>query len=152
MKKLGIWLIICCCSIGSIQAQYSQKLGWIWGPSVGWQYQSGNFLKVSGWGLFAPNDHQYVKINAGADFTWMQNKTTVIPEVGFTYYLSNRIVFPFVQAEVTPYTLTPKAGISILSILDLGVGYGFDINTKKDFKPIKGLTGSVTLNIPLNFY
>ncbi len=152
MKKLGIWLIICCCSIGSIQAQNLQKLGWIWGPSVGWQYQSGNFLKASGWGLFAPNDHQYIKMNVGANFTWMQDKTTVIPELGFTYYLSNSLVFPFVQAEVTPYTLTPKVGMSILSVLDLGVGYGFEMNAKKDFKPLKGWTGSVTLNIPLNFY
>ncbi|TYR37224.1 hypothetical protein FXV77_04180 [Sphingobacterium phlebotomi] len=150
--KIGIWLIICCYSIGSLQAQKPQKLGWIWGPSLGWQYQSGNFLKASGWGLFAPNDHQYMKINAGANFTWMQSKTTVIPEIGFTYYLSNNLVFPFVQAEVTPYTLTPKVGISILSIVDLGIGYGFDMQTKQDFKPLKGLTGSVTLNIPLNFY
>lgn len=152
MRNIGIWLIICCCSIGSSQAQNPQKLGWIWGPSIGWQYQSGNFLKASGWGLFAPNDHQCMKINAGANFTWMQSKTTVIPEVGFTYYLSNSLVLPFVQAEVTPYTLTPKVGISILSIVDLGIGYGLDMKTKEDFKPMKGLTGTVTLNIPLNFY
>ncbi|PRD53709.1 hypothetical protein [Sphingobacterium gobiense] len=152
MKKLGILLIICCCSTGGLKAQKVQKLGWIWGPSVGWQYQSGNFLKASGWGLFAPNEHQYIKINAGANFTWMKSKTTVVPELGFTYYLSNRLVFPFVQAEVTPYTLTPKVGISMLSIVDLGIGYGFDMKTKEDFKPLKGLTGSVTLNIPLNFY
>ena len=62
---------------------------WIWGPSVGYQYQSGNFLKVSGWGLFAPNDFQYMKIDAGANFSWMGGKATVIPELGFTYYLHN---------------------------------------------------------------
>ncbi|PRD46520.1 hypothetical protein [Sphingobacterium haloxyli] len=152
MKKLGILLIICCCSTGGLKAQKAQKLGWIWGPSVGWQYQSGNFLKASGWGLFAPNERQYIKINAGANFTWMQSKTTVVPELGFTYYLSNSLILPFVQAEVTPYTLTPKVGISMLSILDLGIGYGFHMKTKEDFKPLKGLTGSVTLNIPLNFY
>lgn len=152
MKKIIVWLIVCCCSVGNLRAQNPQKMGWIWGPSIGWQYQSGNFLKASGWGLFAPNDHQYMKINAGANFAWMQSKTTVIPELGFTYYLSNSLVFPFLQAEVTPYTLTPKVGISILSLVDLGIGYGFDMNIKEDFKPLKGLTGSVTLNIPLNFY
>lgn len=152
MKKIGIWLIIWCCSVGSSQAQKREKLGWIWGPSLGWQYQRGNFLKASGWGLFAPNNHQYIKINAGANFTWMQSRTTVVPELGFTYYLSNSLVFPFLQAEITPYTFTPKAGVSVLSIVDLGIGYGFDIKNKEDFKPLKGLTGSVTLNIPLNFY
>lgn len=152
MKKVVMWAIICYCYLGNVQAQSPKKMGWIWGPSVGWQYQHGNFLKASGWGLFAPNDDQYMKINAGANFTWMQGKTTVIPEIGFTYYMSNRLLFPFIQAEVTPYTLTPKIGISILSVVDFGLGYGFDIKTKENFKPLKGITGSVTLNVPLNFY
>lgn len=152
MKIILGLIIIYCCWTGILQAQNPQKLGWIWGPSVGWQYQSGNFLKASGWGLFAPNNYQYIKLNAGANFTWMQNKTTVIPELGMTYYLSNRLIFPFVQAEATPYTLTPKVGISVLSIIDLGIGYGFDIRTKENFKSLKGLTGSIALNIPLKLY
>lgn len=152
MKKLAVWVIICCCYAGHLQAQNQNKMGWIWGPSIGWQYQNGNFLKASGWGLFSPNEYQYMKINAGANFTWMQGKTTAIPEVGFTYYLRNSILFPFVQAEVTPYTLTPKVGIGILSIVDLGIGYGFDMKTKEHFKALNGITGSVTLNVPLNFY
>lgn len=152
MKKIAVWVIICCCYAGNLRAQSQNKMGWIWGPSIGWQYQNGNFLKASGWGLFAPNEYQYMKINAGANFTWMQGKTTVIPEVGFTYYLRNSMLFPFVQAEVTPHTLTPKVGVGILSIVDLGIGYGFDINTKTKFKPLNGITGSLTLNIPLNFY
>lgn len=152
MKKLVLVAMLYSCWIGTLHAQKPQKPGWIWGPSIGWQYQNGNFLKASGWGLFAPNDYQYMRINAGANFTWMQGGTTVIPELGFTYYLNNSILFPFIQAEVTPYTWTPKVGIGILSVIDLGIGYGFDMHTKQDFKPLKGITGSVTLNIPLNFY
>src|SRR5690606_36607692 len=152
MKKVVIGIIICYCCLENAVAQSQKTMGWIWGPSLGWQYQRGNFLKVSGWGLFAPNDNQYMKINAGANFTWMQRKTTVIPEIGVTYYVSNRLLFPFVQAEATPYTLTPKIGVSILSVVDVGFGYGFDIKTKKDFKPLNGITASVTVNVPLNFY
>ena len=152
MKKIYGLIVICSCWLGLLQAQTPQKPGWIWGASAGWQYQSGNFVKLSGWGLFAPNDDQYIKFNAGANLTWMQNKTTVIPELGITYYLRNSLIFPFLQAEVTPYTITPKAGISILSLVDLGIGYGFDMDTKNNFKALKGLTGSITLNIPFNFY
>lgn len=152
MKKVVIWAIICCCYLENAQAQKQPEMGWIWGASIGWQYQRGNFLKTSGWGLFAPADNQYMKVNAGANFTWMKGKTTVIPEIGVTYYMSNRLFFPFVQAEVTPYTLTPKVGMSLLSVLDVGLGYGFDIKTKENFKSLKGITGSVTLNIPFNFY
>lgn len=152
MKKVVIWAFMSCCYLKNAQAQNIKKMGWIWGPSIGWQYQHGNFLKTSGWALFAPNDDQYIKMNAGANFTWMQGKTTIIPEIGFTYYVSNRLLFPFVQAEATPYTLTPKIGVSIFSLVDVGLGYGFNIKTKESFKPLKGITGSVTLNIPLNFY
>ncbi|MGJ1316708.1 hypothetical protein ACR78R_29400, partial [Sphingobacterium multivorum] len=60
--------------------------------------------------------------------------------------------FPFVKAELTPYTITPKVGASLFSIVDLGIGYGFDYNTKKNFKPIDGITVSVGVNIPLNFH
>ncbi len=151
MKK--VLLLLCSCFIlGLVTAQERKANKWIWGPSIGWQYQSGNFLKASGWGLFAPNDRQYIKIDAGANFTWMREQTTVIPELGITYYLSNKLIFPFIKAEATPYTITPKVGIGLLSIIDLGFGYGFSTATKADFKPIKGITGSVSLNIPLNFH
>ena len=125
---------------------------WIWGPSIGYQYQKGSFVKVSGWGLFAPNDHQYIKFDAGANFTWMKKGTTVIPEFGMTYYLSNVGVWPFVKAEITPYTFTPKVGISLLSFVDVGVGYGININEKSNFKKIDGFTGSININLPLNFF
>lgn|SRR5690606_17184829 len=151
MKK-RIILLLLCCWVGFSQAQNANGANWIIGPAVGWQYQSGNFLKVGGWGLFAPNNYQYMKIHATANFTWMRSQTTVIPELGFTYYLSDRLIFPFVKAEVTPYTLTPKIGIGILSLIDLDLGYGFDMQTKTGFKPLKGISGGVTLNIPLNFY
>ncbi|GHE29950.1 hypothetical protein [Sphingobacterium griseoflavum] len=151
MKK--VFLLVCSLLlVGFSFGQHKRGNKWIWGPSIGWQYQSGNFLKASGWGLFAPNDRQYVKIDAGANFTWMRQQTTVIPELGLTYYLSNRLVFPFLKAEVTPYTVTPKLGIGLLSIIDLGIGYGFAMQTKDNFKPIKGINGSVSLNIPLNFH
>lgn len=125
---------------------------WIWGPSIGYQYQNGNFLKLSGWGLFAPNEYQYIKIDAGANLTWMMDRTTVVPEVGLTYYLSDRGIWPFVKGEITPYSATPKVGVSLASLVDIGVGYGFNINQKSDFKKIDGLTFSVGLNLPLNFH
>ncbi len=137
--------------IGTLFAQEPKATNWIWGPSIGWKYQSGNFLTLSGWGLFAPNDHQYLKIDAGANFTWMRQQTTIIPELGLTYYLSDKLIFPFIGSEVTPYTVTPKVGIGVFSLIDLGVGYGLKLQSKDDFKAIQGLSASIKFNIPLNF-
>ncbi|MGJ1433831.1 hypothetical protein ACR79M_20220 [Sphingobacterium spiritivorum] len=157
MKK--IFLLFAVFAVILLPAKGQQELSaskggssWIWGPSVGYQYQKGNFLKVSGWGLFAPNDNQYMKIDAGANFTWMMDKTTVIPELGFTYYLSDKGVWPFLKGEITPYTVTPKVGVSLLSLIDIGVGYGFDMQTKDNFKPLKGFTTSISVNVPFNFF
>ncbi|MGJ1263073.1 hypothetical protein [Sphingobacterium spiritivorum] len=131
-------------------ALQAQKNKWIWGPSVGYQYQSGNFLKVSGWNLFALNSKEYIKADAGADFTWMMDKTTVIPELGFTYYRGKDVVWSALKAEVTPYTFTPKIGIGLICLVDIAVGYGFDLRTKSQFKPVRGFTTSVNFNIPFN--
>ncbi|SUJ16168.1 Uncharacterised protein [Sphingobacterium spiritivorum] len=128
----------------------AQKNKWVWGPSVGYQYQSGNFLKVSGWNLFALNSKEYIKVDAGANFTWMMDKTTVIPELGFTYYMGEDAFWPALKAEVTPYTFTPKIGIGLICLVDIAVGYGFDLRTKSMFKPVQGFTASVNFNIPFN--
>lgn len=154
MRKILIVLVML--FLGQ-QAGFSQEKsrkadGWIFGPSIGYQYQSGTFLKASAWGLFAPNQSQYIKFDAGANFTWMMDQSTVIPEFGVTYYLNNVAVWPFIKGEITPYTATAKAGISVFSILELSAGYGFDINTKENFKPIDGFTFGVGLNIPLKFH
>lgn len=144
--------LLSCLGVAAQRNPLPAHNNWIFGPSVGYQYQSGSFLKASAWGLFAPNESQYMKIDAGADITWMEGKTTVIPEVGFTYYVNDFILLPFVKTELTPYTVTPKVGLSLFSLIDLGVGYGFDFNTKKNFKEIKGVNLSLGVNIPLNFH
>ena len=140
------------CPLAQAQQADNQHTGWIWGPSVGYQYQNGSFLKASAWGLFAPNASQYIKLDAGANFTWMMDKSTVIPEFGATYYLSNKGIWPFLKGEITPHTATAKAGLGLFNLLEVAAGYGFDINTRKDFKPIEGFTFSVGINVPLNFH
>lgn len=157
MKKIVVFCCVLLCYAVSLKGQESVggKPGgnsWIWGPSIGYQYQHGNFLKLSGWGLFAPNEYQYIKINGGANFTWMMDRTTIVPELGLTYYLSDKGVWPFIKGEITPYTVTPKVGISLASLVDIGVGYGININQKSDFKKIDGFTFSVGFNLPLNFH
>lgn len=157
MKKI---VVLCCVLLSCVailrgQGNAGKKNtgnSWIWGPSIGYQYQNGNFLKLSGWGLFAPNAYQCVKIDGGANFTWMMDRTTVVPELGVTYYLSDKGIWPFAKGEITPNTVTPKVGVSLASLVDIGVGYGFNINQKSDFKKIDGFTFSVGLNLPLNFH
>jgi len=138
--------------VSNAQEKDKSTNGWIFGPSIGYQYQSGSLLKASAWTLFAPNQSQYIKFDAGANFAWMLNQSTVIPEFGVTYYLNNVAVWPFIKGEITPYTATTKVGISVFSLLELSAGYGFNIKTKENFKPIDGFTFGLGINVPLKFH
>jgi len=125
---------------------------WIIGPTVGYQYQTKNFLKASVWGLTDLGYANYLKIDASADMTWHDGKSYVIPEVGVTYYLNSVIIWPFIKAEVTPNTITPKVGLGIFNIMELGVGYGWSLQEKGNLGKIKGFNFSLGLSLPLNYY
>lgn len=124
-----------------------------YGPSISYQSQSGNMTKIGGFYLSANNDKFVYKIDATANLAYFRDKFVAIPEVGLTYYPSpDMLLMPMVEAEINPYTITPKVGFSFITFLDFSFGYGFDIKTKQDLKPIKGFTFSLGLNIPLNLY
>lgn len=156
MKKYFLLTVLMiglgCAQLSQAQMRHVKHDGWVWGPSVGYQYQKGNFVKASLWGLFALNPSQYMKIDAGANATWMMDQTTIIPELGISYYLNNVAVWPFIKAEVTPYTVTGKVGVSLFSLLELSAGYGASLQTKKDFKPIDGFTFGLGVNLPLKLH
>lgn len=122
------------------------------GPTVSYQSQAGNLLKVGGYYLQPlAGDSFGLKLEANAQFAYFREQFRVIPEGSFTFYPTfNNLILPFVEGELTPYTVTPKIGLSFATMIELGIGYGFDIETKQGLKPIKGFTFSLGLNFPLN--
>lgn len=134
------------------KAQEVKKSNWIIGPSIGYQHQEKSFLKASLWGLTDLGYANYLRFDAGANLTFEQKKAHVIPELAVTYYLGAKGVWPFLKAEVTPYTLTPKVGLGVFNILEFGAGYGFEMKQKSNLPPIKGFNFSVGMNIPLNYH
>lgn len=124
------------------------------GSTVSYQSQAGNILKLGGYYVqpFACNT-MGLKVEANAQLAYFRNQFLAIPEGSLTYYPTfNRLIVPFIETEITPYTLTPKVGLSVATIVEIGLGYGFDIKTKENLKPIKGFSFSVGFNIPLNAF
>ncbi|MDM1296122.1 hypothetical protein HX021_17695 [Sphingobacterium sp. N143] len=121
------------------------------GPTLSYQFQKGSIIKAGGYFAFPFVGDNILRADATANFTWTQKKFALIPEAALTYYPQTYVLTPFVRAEVTPYTFTPKAGISFATLLDLDFGYGFSINEKKDYNPIKGFAVSLRFSIPLNY-
>ncbi len=126
----------------------------LYGFSIGYMNQAGSFGKFGLFYIIASDTFLTTKIDANANMAHMRDKFRLIPEIGITGYLSTNdssFFYPFIESEFTPYTITPKFGFTLLTIIDYSVGYGFMINEKNQFKPIKGFQFSVSLNFPLNF-
>lgn len=155
-RKISTILFIILSAFG--QSLFAQDLSdtphnkWIFGPSVGYQHQKANFLKGSFWALTDLGYANYLRIDGGANVAWYNKKTHIIPELGLTYYLSAKGIWPFLKTELTPYTVSPKVGVGVFNIVELGLGYGFALQTKKDFKQIDGLNFSIGLSLPLNYH
>lgn len=147
MKKLLLIAILS--SSGGVAAQ-----DFVIGPSISYQSQAGNLLKVGGYYLQPLAGNAVgIKLEANAQFAYFRNQFLVVPEGSFTFYPTfDNLIVPFTEAELTPYTLTPKIGLSVGAIVEFGFGYGFDMKTKENLKPIKGFTFSLGINIPLNAF
>ncbi len=130
---------------------FSQNL---FGISGSYSNQSGNFTKLGLFYTFGLGDTFLTpRIDANINMAYMRDNFHVIPEIGVTGFLtsSGSYIFPFVESEFTPYTITPKVGLTFMTLIDFGIGYGFSINEKDSFKPIKGFQFSAGINIPFNW-
>ncbi|MCY4778784.1 hypothetical protein ORI89_03910 [Sphingobacterium sp. UT-1RO-CII-1] len=145
---MRITLIALCLLLAA--ATKLQAQDYIFGPSVSYQYQKGSVLKTGVYYASSINTKHILKLDATVNFTWIQKKHTIIPELAATYYTDIYILGAFARTEFTPYTISPKVGLSILTLIELDFGYGFPISDKKDFRPIKGFTTSLRFNIPIN--
>lgn len=141
-------------TVALLMGFYSQAQDFLVGPSISYQSQAGNMLKVGGYYLQPLAGNAVgIKLEANANLAYFRDQFLVIPEGSFTFYPTyNNLIVPFIEGEFTPYTATPKVGLSIATIVEFGFGYGFDIKTKQELKPIEGFTFSLGFNIPLNTF
>ena len=146
MKKL-LYLIVPLSFVTNATAQ-----DFLIGPTLSYQSQAGNILKVGGYYLQPlAGDAVGIKLEAKAQFAYFRDAFRVIPEGSLTFYPTfDNLILPFLEGEITPYTVTPKVGLTVATIVDFGIGYGFDTKVKEGLKPIKGFTFSFGINIPLN--
>lgn len=151
MQSVRVFLIGLFCLL-SLDALHSQVM---YGPTVSYQYQKGSTAKVGGMVMTGVGYNGIIRADVTGNMTWTQSKFAVIPEVALAYYFGSTPkfnLFPLlVRAEVTPYTVVPKLGVSLLTVVELDLGYGISIQDKKDYLPIKGFTGSLRFSLPLNF-
>lgn len=148
MKKI-VFKAVCIALFCICQQAKAQET--LYGPTVSYQYQKGSAVKAGGYFAFAFLGENILKTDVTANLTWTQNKFAVIPEAALSFYPESWVVAPFIRTEITPYTFTPKIGITLATIVDMDFGYGFSIADKNNYRPIKGFTASLRFNIPFNY-
>lgn len=68
-----------------------------------------------------------------------------------SFYFSEIRLTPYSKLELTPFTVTPKVGLSYYTLINIDLGYGFYIGARGKNNFIRGFSASTGLNIPLNF-
>lgn len=77
-------------------------------------------------------------------------KMLVIPEINATKYLGKDILpSPFVRLHLSPKTIGPQLGVSVL-FAEFALGYGFAMANSSNYQT-KGFRMQINFNIPLDF-
>ena len=124
---------------------------------AGYEYQNQSFGEVGARFLFLKNDHTLYRISASGLIGEVNNKIAVIPKVQGDILLNfnekttlQHGNYFLLGAEVTNKYVAPKAGISLLGIVDFTGGYAFNFGNKfVNGKELKGVNFNVSINIPL---
>lgn len=132
--------------------------------NVGYEYWNGNYGKVGSDLFLVQDNNNILTFSANANLGYMKDQFRVIPEIGAGYmfnfrnnsgdpYSSNfNSAFYVIRAEVSPWTITPKAGIAVLSIVELNAGYSFEFRENKDFKDMSGFRAGLTIHLPTQLF
>lgn len=95
-------------------------------------------------------EKENLMIGANALIGASNSKLLLIPEISATkYFNAEKFPFPFLRLNVSPKTITPQLGYSML-VGELGVGYGFAFDKSTNYKT-DGFRLQFNFNIPLEF-
>lgn len=127
--------------------------------NLGYTYQDASYFEGGLDAYFVrPNNHVVdlgIAVNLGAP----SGKFTTIPEahLGYLFNLKNSVIDPYssqinsafwlVRTSVSPWHVTPEAGITILDLLEFTAGYGFEFRENKKTN-LAGLKLGLNIKIP----
>lgn len=127
--------------------------------NIGYTYQNNSYFEVgSNVYLVRPNN-DIVDLGATLNFGASNGNFLVIPEaqIGYLWNLKNSAIDPYssnfnsafwmVRTSVSPWHITPEVGITVLSLIDFSVGYGFEFSEHKNVD-LEGLKLGLSIRLP----
>ena len=132
--------------------------------NAGYEYWNDSYARLgSDLYLVQANDNIFT-LNANVNLGYMRDSFRAIPEIGVGYlfnfqnntgdpyssYISS--AFYSARVDVSPWTVTPKLGIAVLSLIEVNAGYSFEFREHKDFKDMSGFRAGLTFHIPTQVF
>lgn len=160
MKKIVAFLVL----FTFIPTNAQQKLTEYFTVNLGYEYWNGNFGKVGTDLFLVQKNNNILTFSANANMGYMKDKFRIMPEVGagYMFNFSNNIGDPYssnissafyvIRAEVSPWTVTPKVGFAVLSLLEINSGYSFEFRNNDNFKDMSGIRAGLTIHLPTQLF
>lgn len=160
MKRLFALLFV----LTSFFAQAQKETTPYFVINAGYEYWNGNYGRLgTDLYLVQPNDN-IITVNANVNLGYMRDEFRAIPEIGVGYlfnfknntgdpYSSNiSSAFYTARVDVSPWTVSPKIGFAILSIVEINAGYAFEFRENKNFKDMNGFRTGLTIHLPTQLF
>lgn len=127
--------------------------------NVGYTYQNLNYFEggLNAY-LVQPNDN-IIDLGATANLGASDGKFIAIPEaqIGYLWNIKRSVIDPYsphfnsafwlVRGSVSPWHVTPEVGITVVSLIDISAGYGFQFR-EHPHVDLEGLKIGVSLRLP----
>lgn len=120
--------------------------------NVGYTYQSNHYLNAGIDSYWVRPNNDILNIGMGADVG-----KHIIPKayVGYLFNIKGADLYsenfnaPFwlVRTQFSPYHIQPEVGVTLLSIVEFSVGYGFSFQ-KQDIYQLKGIKIGANVRLP----
>ena len=148
----------------SVATYAQQKVTPYFVLNAGYEYWNGNYGRIGTDLYLVQQNDNIISVNANVNLGYMKDEFRAIPEVGIGYlfnfqnnagdpYSSNmNAAFYVLRVDASPWTITPKAGITVLSLLELNAGYAFEFRENKNFKPMDGFRFGLSLHLPTQLF
>lgn len=132
--------------------------------NIGYDYWNGSYGRLGTDLYLVQQNNNILTVNANVNLGYMQDKFRAIPEVGVGYLFnfkdnvadlySSNVSAPFYSArvDISPWTITPKIGIAVLSVLEINAGYSFEFRANKNFKTMDGFRTGLVFHLPSQLF
>lgn len=127
--------------------------------NIGYTYQNIHYFEGGANAYLVQPNNNIIDLGATANLGYSDDKFVVIPEAqaGYLFNLKNSAIDPYsnnfnsafwvVRTSVSPWHITPEVGITVVSLLDLTAGYGFEFNDHKHVD-LEGFKIGLSVRLP----